>query len=142
MGLTGRYSGQLTHGEPPTHQNQFVYFTHQIEKIKMKQIEEEYYKSDEKTTQPPQHGTSTSTATAPSHDLYPPSPDQPITSMAQQIPEPVKEAMYSLIRSQPPVRTQTTIRTQPITPLENVVVIPDTTDSSVPTYQSTINLST
>lgn len=149
MGLTGRYSGQLTHGELPTHRNQFVYFTHQIEKIKMKQIEEEYYKSDEKTTQPPQHGTSTSTAIVPSHDLYPPSPDQPITSMVQQIPEPVKEAMYSLIRS------QTTVRTPPMAsptvspmvspstaPLENVVVIPDTTDSSVPTYQSTINLST
>ena len=99
LGLTGRYSGQLTPDHLPTHQNQFVYFTHQIEKIKMKQIEEEYYKSDEKTTQPPQHGTSTITNSA-AHDLYPPSPDQPITSIIQPIPEPVKEAMNSLIRSQ------------------------------------------
>ena len=37
MGLTGRYSGHLLDGIAPTHQNQFVFFTHQIEKIKMKQ---------------------------------------------------------------------------------------------------------
>jgi len=99
LGLTGRYSGHLIHHQRPTHENQFVFFTHQIEKIKMKQIEEEYYKSDEKTTQPPQHGTS-APANSATHDLYPPSPDQPITSITQPIPEPVKEAMNSLIRLQ------------------------------------------
>jgi len=131
MGLTGRYSGQLTHGEPPTHQNQFVYFTHQIEKIKMKQIEEEYYKSDEKTTQPPQHGVAPSSIITSAHDLYPPSPDQPIASMIQQIPEPVKEAMHSLIRSQTVIRTNA--------PLENIVIVPED-KKDVPVYHSTLNL--
>ena len=38
--LTGRYSGHLTSNNKPTHENQFVFFTHYIEKIKMKQIYE------------------------------------------------------------------------------------------------------
>ena len=100
LGLTGRYSGHLIQHQQPTHENQFVFFTHQIEKIKMKQIEEEYYKSDEKTTQPPQHGSSSTPANSAAHDLYPPSPDQPLASITQPIPEPVKEAVNSLIRSQ------------------------------------------
>jgi hypothetical protein len=42
--LSGRYSGFYTPGTQPTHNNQFVYFCHSVEKIKMKQVEEEYYK--------------------------------------------------------------------------------------------------
>ncbi len=43
--LTGRYSGQHTPGvQTATHTNQFTYFCHQIEKIRMKQVEDEYYK--------------------------------------------------------------------------------------------------
>ena len=46
--LTGRYAGALTHiGEMPTHRNQFRYFCHYIEKIKLKQVEEEYYKYED-----------------------------------------------------------------------------------------------
>ena len=95
FGLTGRYSGHLVHHQTPNHHNQFVFFTHQIEKIKMKQIEEEYYKSDEKAPQHPQATTS-----RPVHDLYPPSPEQPLTSMANEVPDPVKDAVQSIIQSQ------------------------------------------
>ena len=42
--LSGRYSGFHTPGTKPTHENQFVYFCHAVEKIKMHQIEEEYFK--------------------------------------------------------------------------------------------------
>lgn len=45
--LSGRYSGFFTPHEAPTHMNQFIYFCHVIEKIKMKQVEEEYYKLNE-----------------------------------------------------------------------------------------------
>jgi hypothetical protein len=45
--LSGRYSGFYTPHEAPTHNNQFIYFCHIIEKIKMKQVEEEYYKLNE-----------------------------------------------------------------------------------------------
>jgi hypothetical protein len=113
MGLTGRYSGHLLNGIVPTHQNQFVFFTHQIEKIKMKQVEEEYYKSDEKLEKTPH-----ATITAHSNELYPPSPDQPIQSIVQEIPEPVKEAVTSLIKSS--ARS-----------LENVTIIPTELNENV-----------
>jgi hypothetical protein len=45
--LTGKYSGFYTHGIPPSHENQFVYFCHAVEKIRMRQVEEEYYKLSE-----------------------------------------------------------------------------------------------
>jgi hypothetical protein len=95
LGLTGRYSGHLVQNQIPNHQNQFVFFTHQIEKIKMKQIEEEYYKSDEKATQQPQV-----TASRTTHELYPPSPEQPLASLANEVPDPVKDAVQSIIQSQ------------------------------------------
>lgn len=52
--LSGRYSGFYTPNEAPTHTNQFLYFCHMVEKIKMHQVEEEYYKlsdSQQQTTQ-------------------------------------------------------------------------------------------
>jgi hypothetical protein len=107
MGLTGRYSGHLLDGIAPTHQNQFVFFTHQIEKIKMKQVEEEYYKSDDKLTQTPHAKVIANT-----NELY------PIQSIIQEIPEPVKEAVTSLIKSS--ARS-----------LENVVIIPTETNENV-----------
>jgi len=42
--LTGKYGGHYTKGQMPTHENQYIYFCHNIEKIKLKQVEEEYYK--------------------------------------------------------------------------------------------------
>ena len=42
--LSGKYSGQKTPGSPPTHENQYPFFTHAIEKIRMRHVEEEYYK--------------------------------------------------------------------------------------------------
>ena len=90
VGLTGRYSGSGS-----THQNQFLTFTHHIEKIKMKQVEEEYYKMQEKTeTTPP--GASSSTAI----DLYPLSPDKPLSMMKQAVPGPVQDTVQSLLQAQ------------------------------------------
>lgn len=48
--MTGRYSGYLLKGSEevyPTHANQFIFVCHYIEKIKIKQIEEEYFKVQE-----------------------------------------------------------------------------------------------
>ena len=45
--LSGKYSGFKTPGETPTHKNQFVYFCHSLEKIRMKQVEDEYFKLTE-----------------------------------------------------------------------------------------------
>jgi hypothetical protein len=43
IGLSGRYSPKDTI-IPPTHENQFLVFFHMAEKIKMRQVEEEYWK--------------------------------------------------------------------------------------------------
>lgn len=40
--LSGRYSGFYTPGEMPTHKNQFKFFCHIIEKIRMKEVESEF----------------------------------------------------------------------------------------------------
>ena len=109
FGLTGRYSGHLTGNIKPTHDNQFIFFTHYIEKIKMKQIEEEYYKTDEKTSHTPNTINPSSTTINTSSELYPPSPDKPITSMIQNIPEPIKDTLYSIIKSQNVIESPQTI---------------------------------
>jgi hypothetical protein len=45
--LSGKYSGYKTPGEAPTHENQYVYFCQSLEKIRMKQVGDEYYKLTE-----------------------------------------------------------------------------------------------
>ena len=89
VGLTGRYSGSSS-----THQNQFLTFTHHIEKIKMKQVEEEYYKMQEKTE------TTTPGAPSTAIDLYPLSPDKPLSMMKQAVPGPVQDTVQSLLHAQ------------------------------------------
>jgi len=42
ISLTGRYSGFYDHTEPPSHTNQYVYFTNAIEKLHMRSIESSY----------------------------------------------------------------------------------------------------
>lgn len=97
--LTGRYSGHLIVNGKPTHDNQFVYFTHYVEKIKMKQVEEEYYKAEEKSAVAPNNTPITNTNGNNNQELYPLSPDQPLQSMSANVPEPIKEAVNSIIKS-------------------------------------------
>jgi hypothetical protein len=59
MTLAGRYSGHHGHGRP-THASQYVYYCSQIEKIHMKQIDEEFIKNADlegghHPQQPPTH---------------------------------------------------------------------------------------
>lgn len=98
VSLTGRYSGHLTKGVKPTHKNQFIYFTHYIERVKMKQIEEEYYRTDEKSQAPNTGSTNT-----PSNSGSVPVPS-PATSIAgipsSAIPRDIRIAHEILSRSQ------------------------------------------
>jgi hypothetical protein len=102
--LTGRYSGLLIKNKVPTHANQFIYFTHYIEKIKMKQVEEEYFKAEEKTAQTPSE-SKVNQQNSTNAELYPPSPDQPLALMSSMVPDPVKQAVNSLIKSQSNINT-------------------------------------
>jgi hypothetical protein len=73
--LTGKYSGIRTPHHAPTHENQFVFFSHSIEKIRMQQVQEEYYKVAETQAS---HGTpqnDPNKAVNPSN-LLPPTPQQ------------------------------------------------------------------
>lgn len=88
--LTGRYSGYHTPGVVPTHQNQFVYFCHAVEKIRMKQIEEEYSKIGDSSSQ-------SNSQTAPSQEtkgLIPPTPQQgELTNLPTEVVLAVKQQL-------------------------------------------------
>jgi hypothetical protein len=71
--LSGRYSGHhgLKNGETPTHKNQYVYYCSQIEKIRMKHIDDEFIRQADVVSGQPassntttQNSDSTSTITA------------------------------------------------------------------------------
>lgn len=86
ISLTSRYSGFYTPGGTPTHDNQFVFFCHNIEKIRMHQIEEEYYKLTDKqnagtNTAPPGAAVGGATTSGPP----PPASLQPWSPLRQDI---------------------------------------------------------
>ena len=106
VGLTGRYSGILTHNtQEPTHENQYKYFCHYVEKIKLKQVEDEYYKYDEvhslnavTTAQKPgcpDAGKDTSS-------FLPPSLNKDLPSLSKDAPQSVRDAINDLIIPSPP----------------------------------------
>ena len=66
--LSGKYSGFYTPSLTPSHENQFIYFCNIIEKIRMKHIEDEYYKLTENHP----HATQ--------DQLVPPTPKLPFTN--------------------------------------------------------------
>lgn len=56
--LTSKYGGHYTKGKQPTHANQFIFLCHNLEKIKLRQVEEEYYKlMDHPGNTPSEKGT-------------------------------------------------------------------------------------
>ena len=73
--LSGKFSGQYTPGQEPTHSNQYIYICSILEKIRMKHIEEEYYKVTEQN------------ATGASDSLVPPTPLRVRMVDAQEISE-------------------------------------------------------
>jgi len=67
MELSGKYSGFYTPNHTPTYENQFKYFCHAIEKIKMRQVEDEYYKvHDQSSSHPTAHAAAHPTIVPPS----------------------------------------------------------------------------
>jgi len=137
FGLTGRYSGHLINHNIPTHENQFVYFTHYIEKIKMKQVEEEYYKAEEKAAQTPTGNAQPIMTQGNNQELYPPSPDQPLQNMTNNEPEPVKAAVKSLIKSHKTIEVKQANQTNQIDDKsQNVIIIPTENRAIAPPLDS------
>ena len=67
--LSGKYSGFYTPSAAASHENQFIYFCNMVEKIRMKQVEEEYYKIDQAHS----HGSGSSSGQG-QEQLVPPTP--------------------------------------------------------------------
>jgi hypothetical protein len=105
-GLTGRYNGALTPDLVPTHQNQFIFFLHAIERILMRETDVEYFRQYDNNMNinlnnqiPPRLGVGASArpalavavAVEPAGiNLYHPSPDQPIVPIEER-PGPVTD---------------------------------------------------
>jgi hypothetical protein len=108
--LTGRYSGHLIDHKQPTHHNQFIYFCHAVEKIKMKQVNEEYYKNMDKTSQNPSSGQQQSSsgekAYSVSNEMYVPSPDKELQQLEDSAPRAIRQVLSELIKSNKVVDTR------------------------------------
>jgi len=91
--LTGKYSGFHTPHRTATHENQFVFFSHSIEKIRMQQIQEEYFK----VADPHAQGQGTTVQAVKgelkTHILLPPTPQQ---GELENLPLEMKQAMEQL----------------------------------------------
>jgi hypothetical protein len=95
--LTGKYSGFHTPHHHPTHENQFIFFCHSVEKIRMQQIQEEYVR----VTETSQQGTQQTKEVAKGTTAAPPSmlPPTPQQGELTQIPESIKIVMEELSKA-------------------------------------------
>jgi hypothetical protein len=106
--LTGRYAGHLLqNGTEATHRNQYRFFCHYVEKIKLAQIEEEYYKYED-ANNPLTHNP-TQKQNIKDSPLALPSINEEITLLKP--PQSVKEVMAGLITvpDSPPMPKNETI---------------------------------
>lgn len=99
--LSGHYSGFHTPNIHPTHANQFIFFCHFVEKIKMKQVEEEYYKLVEN------HSTDTSAPKQLNGDgskkdtIIPITPLKPLIEQAKALPPELLDQIVSMAKADP-----------------------------------------
>ena len=94
--LSGHYSGFHTPGVTPSHSNQFVFFCHFVEKIKMKQVEEEYYKLlDNHSQEQKQSGVPIEKKDT----ILPITPLKPLLEQAKSLPPELLEQITSLAKS-------------------------------------------
>lgn len=94
--LSGRYSGFHTPGKTPNHENQFIYFCHAVEKIKMHQVEEEYFKLTEVTG----HGAQKQDTKPENKEnpLYHPTPQASLEEIAKNLPPELRRQLKSVIQ--------------------------------------------
>lgn len=94
--LSGRYSGFHTPGKVPTHDNQFIYFCHAVEKIKMHQVEEEYFKLTDSQTQV-QTGKADGKTDSKENPLIHPTPAS-LEEIAKNLPPELKRQLKSITK--------------------------------------------
>ena len=109
--LTGRYAGNLLHnGEEATHKNQYRFFCHYVEKIKLAQVEEEYFKYED-ANNPLTHTPSNPKVGVKDPSIVLPSINEELSSFHP--PKTVKEVMQGLI-------TEPTDINEVIVPINNL----------------------
>ena len=123
--LSGHYSGFYTPNDAPTHENQFVYFCAAIEKIKMRQVEEEYWKINESQQDAQKQTTGKKDA------LIPPTPYKPLQTtidihpeMSVKVIETVQEENNSSRENKDDNQEQTTKKSVSVP-----IVLSETTDA-------------
>ena len=97
--LSGRYSGFYTPKSQATHANQFIFFSHSIERIKMKQVEEEYYKLTDSQHSESSSTKSDSTSTSQSvkkDSLIPPTPLNSLLEQYNALPSELLQQMSTM----------------------------------------------
>jgi hypothetical protein len=99
--LSGHYSGFHTPNEDPSHQNQFTFFCHYVEKIKMKQVEEEYYKLlDKHTTESSQKQSNTDSGIK-KDTIIPITPLRPLVEQAKALPPELLDQIIQMAKTEP-----------------------------------------
>jgi len=98
--LTGKYSGFHTPTQHATHENQFIFFCHSIEKIRMKQIQEDYYKVNEAQGQGQGQGQAQGQG-QPTAKVIPTTilPPTPLQGELQNVPSSIRRVLEQLSQS-------------------------------------------
>ena len=129
--LSGRYSGFHTPGKPPTHDNQFIYFCHAVEKIKMHQVEEEYFKLTEINTHSNQKQDGKPEIKE--NSLYHPTPQASLEELAKNLPPELRKQLKSMIQVDgaiaPPLPMPTDVQTSS-SPQKPLLRVPSNTQMS------------
>lgn len=94
--LSGRYSGFHTPGIHPTHDNQFVYFCHAVEKIKMHQVEEEYFKLTDSHTHTTTNAKQDGKEVSKENPLIHPTPQASLEEIANSLSPELKRQLKSI----------------------------------------------
>lgn len=100
--LSGHYSGFHTPNITPTHSNQFTFFCHFVEKIKMKQVEEEYYKLLENhTSEASAQKQNSADGSTKKDTIIPITPLKPLLDQAKALPPELLEQILTLAKAEP-----------------------------------------
>ena len=109
VALSGRYSGH--HGNhKPTHNNQFVYYCSQLEKINMARINDEYIKNTEDTKQHTPAEAKASAVPTPSDKFG--SPESPSKESVSTVDVDEQDAITLSVSEVPPPRPPVLLATQ------------------------------
>jgi hypothetical protein len=114
--LSGRYSGYHTPGTVPTHENQFIFFCHAVEKIKMHQVQEEYFKlTDTQTHVSSGPHKQEEKSESKENPLIHPTPQSSLEEIAKNLPPELLKQLKSFVlldgATAPPLPVSTSLQT-------------------------------